>query len=72
MRQQKIGLFWFHISFYCANINNKERRKKLPTLDIKIWVEIVDKINIIKFEFFEKEMVSPMVLYRRSAMPEGI
>ena len=46
--------------------------KKLPTLDIKIWVEVEDNVNIIKFEFFEKEMVSPMVLHRRSAMPEGI
>ena len=46
--------------------------KKLPTLDIKIWVEVEDNVNVIKFEFFEKEMVSPMVLHRRSAMPEGI
>ena len=43
--------------------------RKLPTLDIKIWVTVD---NIILFTFFEKEMVSPMVLHKRSAMPEGI
>ena len=33
---------------------------------------MVENVNIVLFEFFEKEMVSPMVLHRRSAMPEGI
>ena len=32
----------------------------------------MESINIIMFEFFEKEMVSPMVLHKRSAMPEGV
>ena len=48
------------------------RDKKLPTLDVKIWVEVEDNINRILFIFFEKEMVSPMVLHKRSAMREGI
>ena len=46
--------------------------KKLPTLDVKIWVTAEQNINIILFMFFEKKMVSPMVLHKRSAMPEGI
>ena len=46
--------------------------RMLPTLDVKIWVAVVDGKNVIMFMFFEKEMVSPMVLHKRSAMPEGI
>ena len=46
--------------------------KKLPTLDVKIWVSSDNNINIIMFMFFEIEMVSPMVLQKTSAMPEGI
>ena len=46
--------------------------RMLPTLDVKIWVAVVDGKNVILFMFFEKEMVSPMVLHKRSAMPEGI
>ena len=42
---------------------------KLPTLDLVLWVN--DK-NKILYSFYEKEMVSPMVLHRRSAMPESI
>ena len=41
----------------------------LPTLDLIIWVS---KENKVLFSFFEKEMVSPMVLHKRSAMPESI
>ena len=41
----------------------------LPTLDLEIWV---GEQNKVMFRFFEKAMVSPMVLHRRSAMPEGI
>ena len=41
----------------------------LPTLDLIIWV---DDTNKVLFSFYEKEMVSPMVLHRRSAMPESI
>ena len=36
---------------------------------MKIWVTAN---NIIMVMFFEKEMGSPMVLHRRSAIPEGI
>ena len=46
--------------------------KKLPTLDVKIWVSADNNINIIMFMFFEKEMVSPMVLHKKIAIPEGI
>ena len=41
----------------------------LPTLDLVIWVS---NNNKVMFSFFEKEMVSPMVLHKRSAMPEGV
>ena len=41
----------------------------LPTLDLVIWVNASNKVL---FSFFEKEMVSPMVLHKRSAMPESI
>ena len=41
----------------------------LPTLDLNIWVS---EDNVIMFSFFEKKMVSPMVLHKRSAMPEGV
>ena len=41
----------------------------LPTLDLNIWV--ADN-NRIMFSFFEKAMVSPLVLHKRSAMPDGI
>ena len=43
--------------------------RNLPTLDLKIWVA---DDNTIMYLFFEKEMVSPMVLHKRSAMPEGV
>ena len=41
----------------------------LPTLDLEIWI---NRDNKVIFRFFEKAMVSPMVLHKRSAMPEGI
>ena len=41
----------------------------LPTLDMIIWV---NNSNKVLFSFFEKTMVSPMVLHKRSAMPESI
>ena len=41
----------------------------LPTLDLIIWVSSGNKVM---FSFYEKEMVSPMVLHKRSAMPEGV
>ena len=41
----------------------------LPTLDLEMWVS---ETNKILFSFFEKKMVSPMVLHKRSAMPEGV
>ena len=41
----------------------------LPTLDLIIWISDTNKVL---FSFFEKEMVSPMVLHKRSAMPEGV
>ena len=41
----------------------------LPTLDLIIWVSNTNKVM---FSFYEKEMVSPMVLHKRSAMPEGV
>jgi hypothetical protein len=41
----------------------------LPTLDLVIWISDTNKVL---FSFFEKEMVSPMVLHKRSAMPEGV
>ena len=41
----------------------------LPTLDLVIWV---DEYNNTIYSFYEKPMVSPMVLHKRSAMPEGI
>ena len=41
----------------------------LPTLDLVIWVSMDNKVL---YKFFEKEMVSPMVLHKRSAMPEGV
>ena len=41
----------------------------LPTLDLIIWVNTHNKVL---FSFYEKEMVSPMVLHKRSAMPESV
>ena len=41
----------------------------LPTLDLELWVS---KENKILFSFFLKGMISPMVLHKRSAMPEGV
>ena len=41
----------------------------LPTLDLKLWVS---SSNRILFSFFEKAMVSTMVLHKRSAIPEGV
>ena len=41
----------------------------LPTLDLVLWV---DERNRTIYSFYEKPMVSPMVLHKRSAMPEGI
>ena len=41
----------------------------LPTLDLVIWVSDTNKVM---FSFYKKEMVSPMVLHKRSAMPEGV
>ena len=41
----------------------------LPTLDLELWVS---ESNKILYSFFEKSMVSKMVLHKRSAMPEGI
>ena len=41
----------------------------LPTLDLNIWIS---ESNEILYSFFEKAMVSPLVLHKRSAMPEGI
>ena len=48
------------------------RDKKLPTLDVRIRVEEENNTNVMLFIFFENEMVSPMVLHKRSAVPEGI
>ena len=42
---------------------------KLPTLDIKIWID--EKTNRVMFSFFEKPMVARTVLMKRSAMPEN-
>ena len=41
----------------------------LPTLGLILWV---NEDNKTIYSFYEKPMVSPMVLHRRSAMPEGI
>ena len=41
----------------------------LPTLDLNIWIS---ESNEILYSFFEKAKVSPLVLHKRSAMPEGI
>ena len=41
----------------------------LPTLDLELWVSSGNKIL---FSFFEKSMVSTMVLHKRSAIPEGV
>ena len=38
----------------------------LPTLDLVLWVSDMNRIIL---SFYEKEMVSPMVLHKRSAMP---
>ena len=42
---------------------------KLPTLDVKIWID--EKTNRVMFSFFEKPMVARTVLMKRSAMPEN-
>ena len=36
------------------------------------WNILVSETNEILYSFFEKAMVSPLVLHKRSAMPEGI
>ena len=41
----------------------------LPTLDLELWVS---KENRIMFSFFDQGMISPMVLHKRSVMPEGL
>ena len=43
--------------------------RNLPTLDLKLWVA---EDNTIMYVFFEKEILSPMVLHKRTAMPEGV
>ena len=43
---------------------------KLPTLDVKVWVESKSKILI--YEYFEKEMKTNMVIQRKSALCENI
>ena len=37
--------------------------------DLNIWIS---ESNEVLYSFFEKAMVSPLVLHNRSAMPEGI
>ena len=41
----------------------------LETLDLVLWVN--DR-NKTLYSFYEKPMVTPMVLHKRSAMPEGV
>ena len=43
--------------------------KKLPTLDLKVWMSLDNKIL---FEFYEKPMNTNMVLQRKSALSENI
>ena len=42
--------------------------RKLPTLDVKIWV----KDGIIEYEFFEKPMSANTVLHAKTALSEQV
>ena len=49
--------------------------KKLPVLDLKLWVEQVENMETgnkhsrVMYEFYEKEMVSNFITMKRSAHP---
>ena len=50
---------------------NKSKEKKMPVLDIKVWIEKQqnqDKYEVL-YEFYAKEMATKMVLHARSAIP---
>ena len=51
--------------------------KKLPVLDLKMWVEGRELENggsyeVVMHEFYEKQMVTPRVISRDSALPERV
>ena len=41
----------------------------LQTLDLVLWVT---NQNMVMISFYEKEIVSPMMLHKRTAIPEGV
>jgi hypothetical protein len=48
---------------------SKNADKKLPILDLKVWV---NDENIILYEFYRKSMSSRLVMMQRSAMPKSM
>ena len=51
--------------------------RKLPVLDLKMWVEERElerggKYELLLHEFYEKKMVTPRVIDRDSALPERV
>ena len=44
---------------------------KLPTLDLKIWIQLVGNCRIVVFEYYEKPMKTNLVLQSHSAISEN-
>ena len=48
---------------------SKYRDKKVPMLDLKLWIDIVDGVVRILHEHYEKSMATKMLIHAESAIP---
>ena len=60
-----------------AEVPSEKKDKKLPVLDLKVWVREIKgekggKYSQIEYEFYEKEMVTPRVINSESALSNRI
>ena len=51
---------------------SKYRDKKVPMLDVRLWIEEVNGIVRILYEHYEKEMATKMVIHAESAIPRSV
>ena len=48
---------------------SKYRDRKVPMLDLKLWIEMVDGVVRILHEHYEKGMATKMLIHAESAIP---
>ena len=63
---------WEHQSIKVeVDYPSKHLDKKIPILDLKVWVEKREGVNVVLHEFYSKDISSKAVIHPRSAIPSA-